>query len=1009
MNVQWKEYSQCALYLWQVGDHRSSRLRSGRGYSSSSHTLELQGTEGVHTWFNVCVCAGRRGGGRGCGYDHIRTGVDELGIELLTYRNYSNNQDAMWWIEVPPSNVAPGAEILLSFDFFEMEAQPQCRYDYVELYSDRLGNGVRVVRLCGGEGATGSFYSSEQVMYTLDVDGELDEDPIDPHAASLLSTGGSVFVYVHSDELVEYGGISIRFRLNLPRPSVTTALDPIEIGTGLVTEFSFGEDVFYNPSHHPLTFSARDYLDFPLPEWLLFDPASRSFKATPEDRHEGVDKVTITATNTLGYEASVNIVLNIILLEDPDESSTFTCELANMLVPAQQEMCCDITPQRAGASVTTTADKMKAMLLSGVGGFLTSVSPVNEGARFDSQFSFCFRPPVYGGTFELTDGVSASSWTVVANAVPDTTSTIECNQHLAPLGGSVNCTVSPRLFQVSASTTAALLFSGELSAPVCTYPAGTLCNAEDVMITELEPVNPDESGAASAFAFSMHFENRFGSYRFSIGSNQDAVIDVWTIPDDTAELSCVTKVAQFRSVPCTLIVKSSNLPAHAPASSFDHTLVPAGLGDFSLDAEQADIASEFHFTFQAGEATGTAVLRFILDGSLVQFALEMIEVSASPDHTSQLACDKQLVHAGESANCRILARINGEASEVLGSAFEPTISYLSEEFPSSNTPSLGVLHKYLAKQADPLAYAEQFEFQFNPGDGSAHLQISDGVSAEPFSVFVVDDPDPTSVLACPTTTPFGKNIQCTFAAQRNGRPIFVRGSLITVKVELGVDGSRQEISRSSPVMDANGLAVQESFSFQISSDVAGTLYLVVDYLDRTANGRLTEVTETVVLVAGAPDSTSSIQCESEFATVNVGIMCTISPRISGAPIYASKDHFILSADEGTFSDLSPDVGETLHFTFSSSTAHSSVLLSDGLSSAPFQLSISPQGSLFSWSASQEYDDAFFTEAVSTFYSLSFLLICFSFSSYKDHHHTNALIHASRFTVIAAPRHLNLSS
>lgn len=553
---------------------------------------------------------------RCCEYTDLKTGLEELSVGHFSYLNYGPNQDVFWWLQVPPANIAPGGQIMVSFTLFELEPQPQCRYDSVSIYSERLGEHTQLVSLCDGQGEIGPFYSDEEIAYYPDPEGDVQAVT----EGSVFTTGTSMFLYLHSDEATGARGINVTYRLRVPKPVVTYSLPEIVMGTGQTTRYTFGADLFFNPAETaPLVFSVLDYLDFPLPDWLTFDAATRTFTGSPAPRNEGLEKFNIVGTNAYGYEAVARLVLHVVLLEEPDDSSLFSCEYDVLETPAQTSMLCQTQMRRLGVPINATSAMLQGVILAGLGGYVSPIETAEPGARFDTVHQFVFQPPMFGGTFELSDSLSSTTASVLVDAVPDASTSVVCSLPLAPAGSTMDCIITAKLYRAAAYTSPTLLFSGVLYPPVCTGPDGLPCEDGDVAVGPVVVLDGEATNHTQTFSFGLEFGSRFGQYSFSIGSQRDATVDVWTQPDVTTEAYCVPQVVQFRSVSCVIQVKRSGLSAFAPVSAFDVRVFPNTMGTLTLDVGQPEIASEFHYTFEAAETVGEADVRFYFTAPYSQF------------------------------------------------------------------------------------------------------------------------------------------------------------------------------------------------------------------------------------------------------------------------------------------------------------------------------------------------------------------------------------------------------
>ena len=68
-------------------------------------------------------------------------------------QNYPNAQDCDWTIEAPP-----GTNIRLAFSGFELEEEPGCEYDYVEVFAGYDDSSASYGKYCGSKVGLRSRY-----------------------------------------------------------------------------------------------------------------------------------------------------------------------------------------------------------------------------------------------------------------------------------------------------------------------------------------------------------------------------------------------------------------------------------------------------------------------------------------------------------------------------------------------------------------------------------------------------------------------------------------------------------------------------------------------------------------------------------------------------------------------------------------------------------------------------------------------------------------------------------
>lgn len=123
---------------------------------------------------------------------------------------------------------------------------------------------------------------------------------------------------------------------------------------GAPFSFQFASDTFYDPEGDALSYTASLLNGNPLPDWLVFEPGTRTFAGTPSDADKGTVSVRITATdgalsesvtfnisvadvnntptgiilsnNTLPEDATVGTIIGTFATIDEDAGDTFVYE-----------------------------------------------------------------------------------------------------------------------------------------------------------------------------------------------------------------------------------------------------------------------------------------------------------------------------------------------------------------------------------------------------------------------------------------------------------------------------------------------------------------------------------------------------------------------------------------------------------------------------------------------------------------------------------------------------------
>ncbi|XP_058870519.1 procollagen C-endopeptidase enhancer 2-like [Acipenser ruthenus] len=81
--------------------------------------------------------------------------------------HYKPNSKCTWYITVPEGNV-----VMLSFRIFDLEADPQCRYDFLEVYNGHAHTSQRLGRFCGTFRPGALISTSNKMMVEMVSDSE---------------------------------------------------------------------------------------------------------------------------------------------------------------------------------------------------------------------------------------------------------------------------------------------------------------------------------------------------------------------------------------------------------------------------------------------------------------------------------------------------------------------------------------------------------------------------------------------------------------------------------------------------------------------------------------------------------------------------------------------------------------------------------------------------------------------------------------------------------------------
>ena len=116
---------------------------------------------------------------------------------------------------------------------------------------------------------------------------------------------------------------STEFALNVEEvnepPQVANEIDDQEAREGQSFNVQVSEGTFSDPDGDDLTLSASQADGSDLPEWLSFDPESRTFSGTPGEDDDGTLDLQLTATDPEGETASTEFSLNVEEVEDDEE------------------------------------------------------------------------------------------------------------------------------------------------------------------------------------------------------------------------------------------------------------------------------------------------------------------------------------------------------------------------------------------------------------------------------------------------------------------------------------------------------------------------------------------------------------------------------------------------------------------------------------------------------------------------------------------------------------------
>src|SRR5699024_7532248 len=79
----------------------------------------------------------------------------------------------------------------------------------------------------------------------------------------------------------------------------------------------------------------------PLPAWLGFDPATRTFSGIPRDADAGKTVITVVATDSVGEEAAASFTLTV---EDVNDPPLVSDPVPDQVAPVRQRFTLELDP-----------------------------------------------------------------------------------------------------------------------------------------------------------------------------------------------------------------------------------------------------------------------------------------------------------------------------------------------------------------------------------------------------------------------------------------------------------------------------------------------------------------------------------------------------------------------------------------------------------------------------------------------------------------------------------------
>lgn len=173
--------------------------------------------------------------------------------------------------------------------------------------------------IAAGTSLNGEGYSYDFGLARYNVDGSLDttfdadgkltivrDASYDTGHAIAIAPDGAVIVAGHTSDITVYDAFE------LARIELANAIPGQVVTENSFFEYAIAPDYFYDPDAGTvLAYSASLGNGDPLPTWLSFDGATRTFSGTPRDGDSGAFEIQVTATDPGGLSASDNFSLTV--------------------------------------------------------------------------------------------------------------------------------------------------------------------------------------------------------------------------------------------------------------------------------------------------------------------------------------------------------------------------------------------------------------------------------------------------------------------------------------------------------------------------------------------------------------------------------------------------------------------------------------------------------------------------------------------------------------------------
>jgi hypothetical protein len=144
-------------------------------------------------------------------------------------------------------------------------------------------------------------------------------------------------------------------------PVVRQNIPPQVAGIGLRYQYTVPSTVFFEPDGHPLSYSAQQSNNFPLPSWLAFNTTSHQFEGQPNRTDAGSYQIEVTAKDP--YHGQVKADFLLIVEDFPTVNQWPTVPLGGVGVPFSWEIPSNSFKDMDSDPLTYTARQQDGSLL----------------------------------------------------------------------------------------------------------------------------------------------------------------------------------------------------------------------------------------------------------------------------------------------------------------------------------------------------------------------------------------------------------------------------------------------------------------------------------------------------------------------------------------------------------------------------------------------------------------------------------------------------------------------